>query len=86
MKGQLLAAGETISNNDLIFAALAGLPSEYNMFKTVILARESVITLKEFRAQLLSAERTAEEYNSSLQFPMTGMFSQGESSAMGASR
>ncbi|CAN6689061.1 unnamed protein product [Malus baccata var. baccata] len=78
--------GESISDNDLIVIALAGLPSEYNMIKTVIVARESVITLKEFPAQLLSAERTAEEYNSSLQFPMTGMLSQGESFAMGASR
>ncbi|CAN6701059.1 unnamed protein product [Malus baccata var. baccata] len=86
LKNQLLAAGESISDNDLIIAALAGLPSEYNMIKTVIVARESVITLKEFRAQSLSAEKTIEEYNSSLQFPMTGMLSQGESSAMGASR
>ncbi|KAB2616347.1 hypothetical protein D8674_022935 [Pyrus ussuriensis x Pyrus communis] len=63
LKDQLLAAGESISENDLIVAALA-----------------------EFRAQLLSAERTAEEYQSAMQFPMTGMFSQGESSATGAGR
>ncbi|KAB2614976.1 S2-RNase [Pyrus ussuriensis x Pyrus communis] len=60
LKDQLLAAGESISDNDLIVAALAGLPSD--------------------------AERTAKEYNSFLQFPMTGMLSQGESSVMGASR
>ncbi|XP_050125556.1 uncharacterized protein LOC126602701 [Malus sylvestris] len=48
LKDQLLAAGETVSDNDLIVAAFAGLPSKYNMIKTVIVARESSITLKEF--------------------------------------
>ncbi|XP_048425928.1 uncharacterized protein LOC125470662 [Pyrus x bretschneideri] len=86
LKDQLLPTGESISDNDLIVAALAGLPSEYNIIKTVIVARESVITLKEFRVQLLSVERTTEEYTSSLQFPMIGMFSQGDSSVMGISR
>ncbi|XP_070672214.1 uncharacterized protein [Malus domestica] len=61
LKDQLLAARENISKNDLIVAALAGLLAEYNMIRTVIVAQESLITLKEFRAQLLSAERTAEE-------------------------
>ncbi|XP_050125593.1 uncharacterized protein LOC126602761 [Malus sylvestris] len=37
-KDQLLAAGESISENDLIVAALAGLPAEYNMIRTVIMA------------------------------------------------
>ncbi|CAN6695551.1 unnamed protein product [Malus baccata var. baccata] len=86
LKDQLLAAGERVSDNDLIVAALAGLPSEYNMIKTVIVAQESSITLKEFRAQLLSAEKTAEESQSSLQLSMTGMFCQRESSQTGANR
>ncbi|CAN6695377.1 unnamed protein product [Malus baccata var. baccata] len=83
LKDQLLAAGEIVSDNDLIVAALAGLPSEYNMIKIVIVARESPLTLKEFRAQLLSAEKTAEEFQSGFQFPMTGMYSHGESSNAG---
>ncbi|XP_070668855.1 uncharacterized protein [Malus domestica] len=37
-KDQLLAAGESIYENDLIVAALAGLPAEYNMIRTVIVA------------------------------------------------
>lgn len=50
LKDQLLAAGETVSNNDLIVTELAGLPAEYNIIYTVIVARESPITIKEFHA------------------------------------
>lgn len=77
LKDQLLFAGETISNNDLIVVALAGLPIEYNMIRTMIVATKSPITIEEFRAQLLSAENTAEELQSSIQFPMTRMLCQG---------
>ncbi|KAM2408030.1 hypothetical protein ACFX1X_027125 [Malus domestica] len=56
LKDQLMAAGEVVSENDLIVAALAGLPAEFNMIRTVIVARETPISLKEFRAQLLAAE------------------------------
>nr|XP_028945625.1 uncharacterized protein LOC114819977 [Malus domestica] len=80
LKDQLLVAGETVSDNDLIVASWVGLPFEYNMIKTTIVARESSITLKEFRAQLLSAEKTVEEVQGGLQFPMTGMYSHRESS------
>lgn len=38
LKDQLLAAGESVSNNDLIVAALADLPAEYSMIKIVIVA------------------------------------------------
>lgn len=67
-------------------AALAGLPAEYNMIRTIIVARESPITLKEFRAQLLSAERTPEELPYSIQFPMLGMYCEGKSSNNGNQR
>lgn len=83
LKDQLLSAGEVISDNDLIVVALAGLPSEYNIIRTVIVARETPLTLKEFRAQLLSAERTAEDLPSSLHYPIAGMYCQGESSNSG---
>lgn len=86
LKDQLLAAGETVSDNDLIVASLVGLPAEYNMIRIVIVARESPITLKEFRDQLLSAEKTTDDLQSSAMFSMAGMFSQGESSAMAANR
>ncbi|XP_070666954.1 uncharacterized protein [Malus domestica] len=86
LNDQLLAAGEIISENDLIVAALAGLPSENNMIRTVVVAWETLMTLKEFRAQLLSAERTAEDSPSSVSFPMFGMYCEGESSMTGVTR
>lgn len=43
-----------------MIVGLAGLPKEYVVISTVILARESILTLKEFRALLLSAEREIE--------------------------
>ncbi|CAN6675772.1 unnamed protein product [Malus baccata var. baccata] len=57
IRDQLTAAGELISDNDIIIAGLAGLPKEFSVIRTIILARESAITLKEFRAQLLGAEK-----------------------------
>lgn len=75
LKDQLLAVRENVSDNDPIVATLAGLPAEYSIIKTVIVARESPITLKEFRAQLLSAKKTVEDLQSSVVFPMVGMLS-----------
>ncbi|KAB2605030.1 hypothetical protein D8674_004747 [Pyrus ussuriensis x Pyrus communis] len=86
LKDQLLAAGEVVSENDLIVAALAGLPAEFNMIRTVIVARETPISLKEFRAQLLAAERTAEDSHSTMTFPMSGMYCHGESSNANSSQ
>lgn len=56
------------------------------MIRTVIVARESPITLKEFRAQLLSSERIAKELPYSIQFPMSGMYCERESSNNGNQR
>ncbi|KAB2607785.1 hypothetical protein D8674_010953 [Pyrus ussuriensis x Pyrus communis] len=86
LKDQLLAAGEVVSENDMIVAALAGLPAEFNMIRTVIVARETPISLKEFRAQLLAAERTAEDSQSTMNFPMSAMYCQGESSNASSSQ
>ncbi|CAL8090150.1 unnamed protein product [Prunus armeniaca] len=47
-------------NDDFIIAALNGLPQEYDMIKTVLIARDTPISFKDFRAQLLAAEQTAE--------------------------
>lgn len=46
IRDQLIATGEIVSENDLIIAALAGLPREYAIIRTVILARENTISLK----------------------------------------
>lgn len=62
-----MAVGETVPENDLIVAALARLPSMCSVIKTIIMARESSITLKAFRAQLLSTKKTTKESQSSMQ-------------------
>ncbi|KAM2851547.1 hypothetical protein PS2_027656 [Malus domestica] len=46
----LSAAGVKFEDEDIVILALNGLPSKYNTFKCVIRGRESVISLKEFRA------------------------------------
>jgi len=44
------------ADEDIVILALNGLPAEYNTFKCVIRGRESVISLKDFRSQLLAEE------------------------------
>ncbi|KAM2090934.1 hypothetical protein ACFX1T_029487 [Malus domestica] len=41
IRDQLIAVGETISDDDIMIARLVGLPKEYGVIRTVILARES---------------------------------------------
>ncbi|KAM2699832.1 hypothetical protein EV1_038651 [Malus domestica] len=50
----LSAAGVYFADEDIVILALNGLPSEYNTFRCVIRGRENVISLKEFRSQLLA--------------------------------
>lgn len=66
IRDQLIAAGEYISDTDVVIAALAGLPKEYATIRTVILTRKSTVTMKEFRALLLGAERENDVVLSSL--------------------
>ena len=80
IRDQLIAAGEVVSDNDLIIAALVGLPREYAIIRTFILARESYISLKEFRAQLLNTERDIECMEHTLSTSMAAMYVQGASS------
>ncbi|XP_048436388.1 uncharacterized protein LOC125475543 [Pyrus x bretschneideri] len=80
IRDQLVSAGEKVSDNDLIIAALTGLPQEFDMIRTVILARETSISVKDFGAQLLSAELANESRISSLTNSMSAMYVHGESS------
>ncbi|KAM2874298.1 hypothetical protein COP2_017588 [Malus domestica] len=80
IRDQLTAAGESISDNDIIIAGLAGLPKEYGVIRTVILARESSITLKEFRAQLLGVEREIDGEITVLSQSLSTMYVQGSTS------
>ncbi|XP_048439787.1 uncharacterized protein LOC125477062 [Pyrus x bretschneideri] len=61
-KDQLVVAGEKIIENDLVIAALSGLPPTSEMIKTIILARETSISMIDFNfwvlKQVLSPEYT----------------------------
>ncbi|KAB2630096.1 hypothetical protein D8674_007615 [Pyrus ussuriensis x Pyrus communis] len=77
IREQLSAAGESISDNDVMIAGLAGLPREYGVIRTVILARESTLTLKEFRALLLGTEREIEGEMNTLTQNLSALYVQG---------
>lgn len=47
IREQLSTTREFVSDNDVMIVGLARLPKEYAIIRTVILARESSITLKE---------------------------------------
>ncbi|XP_050141336.1 uncharacterized protein LOC126617342 isoform X2 [Malus sylvestris] len=72
--------GERVSENDLIIAALTGLSQEFHMIMTVIWARENPMSLKDFRAQLLSVELTIEFSITSLTNTMSAMYINGDKS------
>ncbi|PRQ57094.1 putative RNA-directed DNA polymerase [Rosa chinensis] len=59
-RDQLSSVGVNLIDEDIVVVTLNGLPEEYSMIKTVIRARDSPISLKDFRAQLLAAERDIE--------------------------
>ncbi|KAM2659497.1 hypothetical protein EV2_022058 [Malus domestica] len=80
IREQLSAAGEMVSDNDIMIAGLAGLPKEYEVIRIVILARESILTLKEFRALLLSVEREIEGELNAITQNLSALYVQGSSS------
>ncbi|KAB2598442.1 hypothetical protein D8674_001362 [Pyrus ussuriensis x Pyrus communis] len=77
--------GESISDNDVMIAGLAGLPREYGVIRTVILARESTLTLKEFRALLLGTEREIEGEMNTLTQNLSALYVHGSSSSTSGS-
>ncbi|KFL89552.1 hypothetical protein AmDm5_1575 [Acetobacter malorum] len=79
VRDHLSAAGVSFDDDDIVILALKGLPSEYNTFRTVIRGRENVISLKDFRAQLLAEEATIENNQFSGSFT-TAMLAQGNES------
>lgn len=81
IRDQLIASGEAISDNDLIIAALAGLPREYAIIRTIILARETSISLKEFCAQLLNTLRDFDNMEHTLSHSMAALYMQGSSTS-----
>lgn len=83
IRDQLITAGEVVSDNDMIIAALAGLPREYAIIWTVILARETYISLKEFRVRLLNTEKDIDNMENTQSHSMAVMYLQGSSSSQG---
>ncbi|CAN6725999.1 unnamed protein product [Malus baccata var. baccata] len=81
IRDQLTAAGESVSDNDIMIDGLVGLPKEYGVIRTVILARESSLTLKEFRAQLLGVEREIDGEINVLSQMLSAMYVQGSTSS-----
>ncbi|XP_068304241.1 uncharacterized protein [Pyrus communis] len=81
IREQLSAAGESISDNDVMIAGLAGLPKEYGVIRTIILDRESTLTLKEFRALLLGTEREIEGEMNTITQNLSALYIQGSSSS-----
>lgn len=75
-----MSAGEKITDNDYIIAVLIGLPTEFEMIKTVILARETPISTKAFRVQLLSAEGTIDSRIQSVTSFMSATYVNGANS------
>lgn len=59
-RDQLLSVGVVIPDEDIIIVILNGLPDEYTTIRTVVEGRETPITLRDLRAQLLAAERRIE--------------------------
>lgn len=57
---QLLSVRVVIPEEDIIIVILNGLPDEYSTVMTVVEGRETPITLRDLRAQLLAAERRIE--------------------------
>lgn len=80
IRDQLTDVGELVCDNDVIIAGLASLPKEYAIIRTVILAKDSTLTLKEFRAQLLGAEKEIEPEINSLSQSLFALYVQGSGS------
>ncbi|KAM1741605.1 hypothetical protein ACFX12_011704 [Malus domestica] len=68
VRDHLSAAGVIFEDDDIVILALKGLPAEYNTFRTVIRGRDNVISLKDFRSQLLAEEAIVENNSVSESF------------------
>lgn len=70
-----------MSDNDIMITGLAGLPKEYGVIRTAILARESSFILKEFQAQLLGAKKEIEGEINVLSLSLSAMYVQGSNAS-----
>lgn len=74
----MVLTGEKVTNNDYMIVVLSGLSANFEMIKTMILARETIMSLKYFRARLLGVEASIETQMNSLSSTMSTMVVQGE--------
>ncbi|KAL6186278.1 hypothetical protein ACLB2K_042399 [Fragaria x ananassa] len=77
-RDQLNSVGVSMLDEDVIVITLNGLPDEYAMIKTVIRAKDTSISFKDLRAQLLTAERDI-EVQFSIPNSLTAMAARGTS-------
>ena len=82
-RDQLISVGVNIPDEYLIIVILNGLPDEYSTIRTVIEGRETQITLRDLRSQLLAAERCIEG-SFSLPNHMTSMAAHGDGARFGS--
>jgi hypothetical protein len=67
-RDHLSAAGVLFEDDDIVILALNGLPSDYNTFRCMIRGRDTPLSLKDFRSQLLAEEATLEHTQSASPF------------------
>lgn len=75
-RDQLVSVGVVIPEEDVIIVILNGLLEEYSTMRTTVEGRETPITLRDLRSQLLAAEKRIEG-NFSFHSPMSAMAARG---------
>ncbi|CAL8096539.1 unnamed protein product [Prunus armeniaca] len=76
IRNHLAVTRVSVSDDDMMIAALNGLHFEYDMIKTILVALDTSLSFKDFCNQLLAAEQAAEACMLSSHAPMVGMLSQ----------
>ena len=81
-RDHLSTTGVYFEDDDIVILALNGLSSYYYMFRCMVRGRDNVLSLKDFRSQLLAEEATIEQTHSSSPFvsamPVQNQVSQGK--------
>ena len=67
-RDHLTAASVYLEDDDILILALNGLSSDYNMFQCMVRGRDNLLSLKNFRSQLLAEEATIEQTHSASLF------------------
>lgn len=78
-RDQLSSVGVAVPDEDVIIVILNGLPDEYSIVRTVVEGRETPITLRDLRSQLLATERRIEG-SFSLHSTLSAMVARGNGS------